>query len=127
MKYHFVDTLIPFRRKNRVIDNLNMRQFLSQRYGIGDSVAQLLCRYSGYSFNLKSNKITRSYVSERLRKFFVNHVEFLDKNLREHAYNGIMNHIKLRTYKGFRHTMKYPTNGQRTRSNAKTRKRFFVK
>lgn len=127
MKFHFVDTLIPFRRKGRPIDNLNMYQFLSQRYGIGTCLSSLLCKHSGYSKNIKISKVYRSYLSEKLRKFFVNHVEFLDKSLRETSYENIVNSIKLRTYKGFRHSMKYPSNGQRTRSNARTRKRFSIK
>ena len=75
MKYHFVDSLIPFRRKNRVIDSLNINQFLFQRYGIGKSLSHFLCQYNGYHPNLKIIKVGRSYVSERLRKFFVNQKE----------------------------------------------------
>lgn len=127
MKYHFVDTLIPFRRKGRSTDNLNINQFLSQRYGIGRPLSSLLCKHSGYSENIKIFKVGRSYVSEKLRKFFVNHIELLDKSLRESSYESIVNSIKLRTFKGFRHSMKYPSNGQRTRSNARTRRRFGVK
>jgi small subunit ribosomal protein S13 len=127
MKFHFVDTLIPFRRKGRPIENLNMYQFLSQRYGLGSCLSSLLCKHSGYSANIKISNIRRSYLSEKLRKFFVNHVELLDKSLRENSYDNIVNSIKLRTYKGFRHSMKYPSNGQRTRSNARTRRRFSLK
>lgn len=127
MKYHFVDSLIPFRRKNRVIDSLNINQFLFQRYGIGKSLSHFLCQYNGYHPNLKIIKVGRSYVSERLRKFFVNHIDMLDKSLKEYYNQRISNFIKLGTYKGFRHSMKYPSNGQRTRSNARTRRRFSIK
>lgn len=127
MKYHFVDSLIPFRKKNRVIDSLNIYQFLFQRYGIGPSLSLILCKYNGYHPYLKINKVGRSYISEKLRKFFVNHIDLLDKSLKEYYNSRITNFIKLGTYKGFRHTMKYPSNGQRTRSNARTRRRFVIK
>jgi len=127
MKYHFVDSLIPFRKKNRSIDVLSIYQFLFQRYGIGKSLSHILCRFNGYNPNLRISKIGRSYVSEKLRRFFVNHTDFLDKSLKEYYNNNISNFIKLGSYKGFRHMMKYPSNGQRTRSNARTRRRFSIK
>lgn len=127
MRYHFVDTLIPFRRKNRSLDFLNLTQFLSQRYGIGQSISSLLCSHNGYHQNLRVSKVNRTYISEKLRRFFVNHIEMMDKSLRESYNSKIINFIKLGTYKGFRHQMKYPSNGQRTRSNARTRRRFNVK
>jgi small subunit ribosomal protein S13 len=127
MKFHFVDTLIPFRRKGRKLDDLNLFQFLSQRFGLGNSLSLLLCNHLGFSRNLKISDVRRSYLSEKLRKFFVIYSENLDKSLKETYINNILNKIKLRTYKGFRHSMRYPSNGQRTRSNAQTRKRFNIK
>lgn len=34
--------------------------------------------------------------------------------------------IRLGSYRGVRHVFKYPCRGQRTRSNARTRKRFSL-
>lgn len=37
---------------------------------------------------------------------------------------SIVNHVELKSYKGFRFEHKLPVNGQRTRSNARTCKRI---
>jgi small subunit ribosomal protein S13 len=47
----------------------------------------------------------------------------LGKNLKEFIRNNIFFYIKIKNYKGNRHKLKYPTRGQRTHTNAKTRKK----
>ena len=47
---------------------------------------------------------------------------FLQKDIQER----IKRHIKLKSYKGFRHKYKLPVHGQRTHTNAKTRKRMLT-
>ncbi|MCV4615327.1 30S ribosomal protein S13, partial [Escherichia coli] len=79
----------------------------------------LLCKYSGYSIYYKGVNVKRSYVSDKIRKLFVRKVESLDKNLRESTSNNISNLMKMGSYRGVRHNLKYPCNGQRTRSNAR--------
>lgn len=46
------------------------------------------------------------------------------KKLKEKIKNIINFSIKIRTYKGMRHKLRYPTRGQRTHTNAKTRRKF---
>jgi small subunit ribosomal protein S13 len=46
------------------------------------------------------------------------------KKLKEKIKNIINFSIKIRTYKGLRHKLRYPTRGQRTHTNAKTRRKF---
>jgi small subunit ribosomal protein S13 len=45
------------------------------------------------------------------------------KKLKEFVKNNISFFIKIKNYKGNRHKLKYPTRGQRTHTNAKTRKK----
>lgn len=126
MKFHFVDSLIPFRKKGGNLEKLNLFQFFCQRYGIGKNLSTLLCQYSGYSIHFKGGNVKRNYVSDKIRKLFVRKIEFLDKNLKESVSNNISNLIKIGSYRGVRHNFKYPSRGQRTRSNAKTRRRFYL-
>lgn len=126
MKFHFVDSLIPFRKRNIKVEKLNLLQFFQQRYGIGKNLSHLLCRYSGYSIYYKGVNVKRSYISDKIRKLFVRKAENLDKSLKECVFNNISNLIKIGCYRGVRHNFKYPCRGQRTRSNARTRRRFNV-
>lgn len=48
------------------------------------------------------------------------------KNLKESKKEFISFLIKLNSYKGIRHKLKYPARGQRTHTNAKTKKKFKI-
>jgi small subunit ribosomal protein S13 len=45
------------------------------------------------------------------------------KFLKDFIRNNIFFYIKIKNYRGNRHYLKYPTRGQRTHTNAKTRKK----
>ena len=47
----------------------------------------------------------------------------IGKNLKDFIRNNIFFYVKVKNYKGNRHRLKYPTRGQRTHTNAKTRKK----
>jgi small subunit ribosomal protein S13 len=126
MFFPFIESTIPFRKKIRKLDRLNLFQFFFQRYGIGANISKLLLKYSGFAPEVKSTRLRTSLVGERLRAFFVKNVSKLDSNLRDYMIKQIETSIRLGSYKGVRHVFKYPCRGQRTRSNARTRKRFSL-
>lgn len=123
MYYPFIDNLLPFRKKKYNIESLNIYQFLFQRYGINKNVSKLLCLYSGFNNSLKIASIRRSYICDRMVNFFSKNLNLLDKKLKEKSIQNISKLMKLHNYKGMRHINKYPTRGQRTRTNAQTRKK----
>lgn len=88
------------------------------------NISKLLIKYSGYSPEVKSTFVRSGYIGNRLRSFFVKNVSKLDYNLRDYMIKQIETSIRMGSYKGVRHVFKYPCRGQRTRSNAKTRRRF---
>ena len=47
---------------------------------------------------------------------------YFGKELKKKIQNNITFFVKIKCYKGMRHKLKYPTRGQRTHTNAKTRK-----
>jgi small subunit ribosomal protein S13 len=49
------------------------------------------------------------------------------KQLQKAIHKNIDFLIKIKTYKGIRHKLKYPARGQRTHTNAKTKKKFLYK
>lgn len=124
--YNFIDSLLPFRRRKSV-PNPNLYQFLMQRYGIGPRSAKHIILSSGCNLHIPVRYVPSTYVTDRIRSLFVNSVTVLDKNLKEYMFKRIKHSVNIGCYKGVRHVSQYPCRGQRTRSNAKTRKRNKIR
>lgn len=50
---------------------------------------------------------------------------YFGKELKKKIQNNVAFFVKIKCYKGIRHKLKYPTRGQRTHTNAKTRKKLI--
>ncbi|MCB1917647.1 MAG: 30S ribosomal protein S13 [Rhodocyclaceae bacterium] len=92
---------------------------LTAIYGIGRSRAQRICDAAGVTRSVKIKDLTESDM-ERLReqvgKFLV------EGDLRREVTMNIKRLMDLGCYRGFRHRRGLPMRGQRTRTNARTRK-----
>lgn len=124
--YSFIDSLLPFRKRRRVL-NPNLYQFLMQRYGIGSRSAKYIILNSGCNQNISLRNVPSTYVTDRIRTLLVNSISVLDKNQKEYMFKRIKHSVKIGCYKGVRHSSQYPCRGQRTRSNAQTRKRNKIR
>ena len=93
---------------------------LTYIYGIGEKFSGEICTKLNISKNKRVNGLTEDEVL-KIR-------EFIDKNykvegdLRREVSLNIKRLTDLATYRGSRHKKKLPTRGQRTHSNARTRK-----
>jgi small subunit ribosomal protein S13 len=79
-------------------------------------------------FNKKSglnNRIDYSFIKRKHVYRFSKIVSkiYTEKRLKERVQNNISFLYNIKSYKGNRHKLKYPTRGQRTHTNAKTRKK----
>lgn len=75
-------------------------------------------------FGLNSRVVPRSLTVKQNQKLNLFLTKFDNgKKLKEFIKNNISFFIKIKNYKGNRHKLKYPTRGQRTHTNAKTRKK----
>ena len=89
-------------------------------YGVGKKFSNDICTKLSISKNKRVNSLTEDEIS-KIR-------EFIDKNykvegdLRREVSLNIKRLVDLATYKGSRHKKKLPVRGQRTHSNARTRK-----
>jgi small subunit ribosomal protein S13 len=92
---------------------------LTSIYGIGRSRAGRLCDGAGLKRDVKVKDLTEPEV-DRLRaevaKFTV------EGDLRRQVSMSIKRLMDLGTYRGMRHRKGLPVRGQRTRTNARTRK-----
>ena len=92
---------------------------LTSIYGIGRTTAQKICSAAGIPFNKKIKELTDGdleYVRAEVGKL----------TMEGDRRRGLSMHIKrlmdLGCYRGFRHRRGLPLRGQRTRTNARTRK-----
>ena len=93
---------------------------LTYIYGIGRTTADKICSELGLEKTRKASTLTDDEIF-KIR-------EYIDKNIvvegdkRREVSMNIKRVQDLRCYRGIRHQKKLPVRGQRTRSNARTRK-----
>jgi small subunit ribosomal protein S13 len=93
---------------------------LSYIYGIGRPTATRICREVQVSPETKVRELTDEEIA-RIR-------EFIDKNctvegeLRKQVRQDIQRLIEINSYRGIRHRRGLPVRGQRTRTNARTKR-----
>ena len=93
---------------------------LTYIFGIGKPTAQKLCTDLGLDRDTKVSALTddevsriRAYVDENLR---------IEGDLRRDVQQDIKRKIEIGCYQGIRHRKGLPVHGQRTHTNARTRK-----
>ena len=92
---------------------------LTSIYGIGRTTAQKICSAAGIPFNKKIKELTDGdleKIREEVGKLTI------EGDLRRELSMNIMRLMDLGCYRGFRHRRGLPLRGQRTRTNARTRK-----
>jgi small subunit ribosomal protein S13 len=92
---------------------------LTAVYGIGRSRAQKICDASGVARSAKIKDLTESDL-ERLRDAVGRYV--VEGDLRREVTMSIKRLMDLGCYRGLRHRRGLPARGQRTHTNARTRK-----
>jgi small subunit ribosomal protein S13 len=93
---------------------------LTYIYGIGRSTAQSILSGAGVDFNTRTENLTESEVA-RIRDFIDKSVK-VEGDLRREISMNIKRLMDLGCYRGLRHRRGLPVNGQRTKTNARTRK-----
>ncbi len=92
---------------------------LTSIYGVGKTRALKICSDTGISESAKVESLSEDQL-ELLRKA-VDHFE-VEGDLRRQVSMNIKRLMDLGTYRGMRHRRGLPVNGQRTKTNARTRK-----
>ena len=100
--------------------NKRLVKALTYIYGIGDKQAQRICLEISLNESLRVHELTEDQI-RGLR-------EVIDRNykvegeLRKEVQGNIKRLISIKCYRGIRHTRKLPVRGQRTHTNARTRR-----
>jgi small subunit ribosomal protein S13 len=92
---------------------------LTSIYGIGRTTAQKICSNSGVPFDRKVKDLTDADL-EKIREE-IGRIT-IEGDLRREMSINIKRLMDLGCYRGFRHRRGLPVRGQRTKTNARTRK-----
>jgi len=93
---------------------------LTYIYGIGRSRSFEILKNTGVNPEKKVGELTEEEIS-KISKFIQDHYK-IEGELRTEVQRNIKRLIEIGCYRGIRHKLGLPVRGQRTRSNARTRK-----
>jgi len=93
---------------------------LTYIYGIGRSTSQNILAKAGVDFDTRTDNLTEDEVA-RIRKTIDGEYK-VEGDLRRDVTMGIKRLMDLGCYRGLRHRKGLPARGQRTKTNARTRK-----
>jgi len=93
---------------------------LTYIYGIGRSAARKILDQAGISLDLKSDDLSDDDVVKIRQLLDQGHK--VEGDLRREITQSIKRHIDMGSYRGLRHRKNLPVRGQRTHTNARTRK-----
>ena len=93
---------------------------LTYIYGIGNSKAEAIFNEAKVDFNTRTDNLTEDEVA-RIRALLETR-EKVEGDLRREIQMSIKRLMDLGCYRGLRHRKGLPARGQRTRTNARTRK-----
>jgi small subunit ribosomal protein S13 len=93
---------------------------LTYIFGIGDSTAQKIVRMTGVNADTRVKNLTEEEVA-KLRQVIENQFK-VEGARRSEVAMSIKRLMDIGAYRGLRHRKNLPARGQRTRTNARTRK-----
>ena len=93
---------------------------LTYIFGIGQPSAQDICKALGLSMDTKVRDLTEDEVA-KLRDYIDEHYQ-VEGDLRRERTQAIKRLQEIGSYRGLRHRRNLPARGQRTKTNARTRK-----
>jgi small subunit ribosomal protein S13 len=93
---------------------------LTYIYGLGRSTAQQVCQATGIDMDTRVRDLTDEEIV-RLRSWIDSNLK-VEGDLRRDVAQDIKRKIEIGCYQGVRHRRGLPVHGQRTHTNARTRK-----
>ena len=100
--------------------NKRMEIALTYIYGIGRSASKKILQSAGVSFDTKTDNLSDDEVVKI--RTIIDQAYKVEGDLRRDVTQNIKRHIDVGSYRGLRHRKNLPVHGQRTHTNARTRK-----
>ncbi|EKD56269.1 MAG: 30S ribosomal protein S13 [uncultured bacterium] len=101
-------------------DNKRIVISLTYIYGIGNSSAQKIIAQSGIDPNRRTNSLTNPEL-DKLREVIEKNLK-VEGDLRMLVNQNVKRLKEINSYRGVRHLKKLPARGQRTKTNARTKR-----
>lgn len=101
-------------------DNKRLEISLTYIYGVGRCLSNEIIEKLKLDRNMRANKLTQddiARISNLLQSEYV-----VEGDLRRQIQNNIKRLVSIHAYRGTRHRLGLPVRGQRSRTNARTRK-----
>lgn len=100
----------------------NKRLVISLTYifGVGNSLSKRIVEKLGLDPNMRAQELTSENIA-RINSLLTSEYA-VEGDLRRQIQNNIKRFISIHCYRGMRHRLGLPVRGQRTRTNARTRK-----
>lgn len=100
--------------------NKRIEVALTYIYGIGRSTSQKILTTAGIDFDTRSDNLTESEVAQI--RTIIDQAYRVEGDLRRDVTMNIKRLMDLGCYRGLRHRRSLPVRGQKTKTNARTRK-----
>jgi small subunit ribosomal protein S13 len=96
--------------------------YLTKEFGIGQYLAITIIKKLGFnqrkcSFNNTKNQLLS--INKEKKKYII------EKTLKQYLLNINSYSMKIKTYKYYRNISRLPSRGQRTKTNAKTKQKYY--
>jgi small subunit ribosomal protein S13 len=101
-------------------DNKRLEISLTYIYGIGRKLSNDIIKKLGLSPDTKANKLSQDELAKL--NTLLQSQYMVEGDLRRQIQNNIKRLISIHSHRGTRHRVGLPVRGQRTRTNARTRK-----
>lgn len=101
-------------------NNKHVNISLTYIYGIGPHVANEICRRANIDPTMKASELDENHITAILQ--ILQDSFLVEGDLRRQVAQNIRRLIAINSYRGQRHRRNLPVRGQRTRTNARTRK-----
>ena len=89
-------------------------------YGVGQALAREICKKAGIPLDKQTEELTENEI-KKIRELLETEYK-VEGDLRREVQMNIKRLMDLGCYRGLRHRKGLPVNGQRTHTNARTRK-----
>lgn len=101
-------------------DNKRLEVSLTYIFGLGRHLSNEITTRLGLDRNMRAHKLTQDDIA-RLNALLQSEY-IVEGDLRRQVQNNIKRLISIHSYRGLRHRTGLPVRGQRTKTNARTRK-----
>ncbi len=101
-------------------DNKRLEVSLTYIYGIGLATSQEIVRKLGLNPDMRAHQLTPDDIAKLNHLIQTEYV--VEGDLRRQVQNNIKRLVGIHCYRGMRHKAGLPVRGQRTKTNARTRK-----